>query len=63
MIYTLAYDNELLEDFDSYDDAYNAKLAAIAEDDDVDPADYSIIERYESEEAEYWANKRCDLCR
>lgn len=61
MVYTLMYDNECLADYDTYDKAYEALCQAYTNCADEDPAGYSIIKRYESEEEEYWANKRCDL--
>ena len=61
MIYTLMYDNECLADYDTYDKAVEALHQAYTNCTDEDPAGYHIKEGYESEEAEYWANKRCDL--
>ena len=63
MVYTLMYDNELLEDFDTWDRAEDALYNAIAEaeDSDEDPSGYHIKERYESEEAEYWAGRHSEL--
>lgn len=62
MIYTLMYDNECLADYDTYDKAEDALNEARTNCTDEDPAGYHIRKGYESEEAEYWANKRCDLC-
>lgn len=62
MVYTLMYDNELLGDFDSWDKAKDALYDAQCEDEAENWSKYHIKERYESEEEEYWANKRCDLC-